>query len=136
MPGPPPTRNPRRRNARPDWRRLPAAGRPGEPPAFPIGRPTKAAAALWAQLWATPQATAWEALGWVRTVARYTKLVLASERPKAPGYLLAEVRQLEDRLGLNPMAMRRLMWEIESTPAAEAVPADVASLDDYREKLG
>lgn len=135
MPGPAPSRNPRRRNARPEWRRLPAAGRSGDPPAWPIGRPTKTALALWAQLWATPQAVAWEADGWVRTVARYTKLVLASERPKAPGQLLAEVRQLEDRLGLNPMALRRLMWEIEASPT-ETVPADVASLDAYREKLG
>jgi hypothetical protein len=62
--------------------------------------------------------------------------VLAAERPKAPGYLLAEVRQLEDRLGLNPMAMRRLMWEIVEAAPADAVPADVASLDDYRDKLG
>lgn len=32
--------------------------------------------------------------------------------------LLAEVRQLEDRLGLNPAAMRSLRWEI--APAEEA----------------
>jgi hypothetical protein len=136
MPGPPPTRNPRRRNARPDWRRLPAGGRGGEPPEWPMGRPTKAVLGLWAQLWATPQAVAWADLGWLRTVARYTKLVLASERPKAPGYLLAEVRQLEDRLGLNPMAMRRLMWEIVADPADQPTPAEVASLDDYRDKIG
>jgi hypothetical protein len=46
-----------------------------------------------------------------RIVARYVALVgTDSDDPR----LLAEVRQLEDRLGLNPLAMRRLGWEIAS----------------------
>jgi hypothetical protein len=89
---------------------------------------------LWGELWATPQATAWEDFGWTRTVARYCKLVLTAERPRATGTVLSEVRQLEDRLGLNPMAMRRLFWEIEGD--VQEVPTDVTNLDDYRNKLG
>lgn len=138
MPGPPPSPNARRRNARPEWRRLPAAGRRGDPPTFELGRPSKAEAALWVSLWATPQAVAWEELGWARTVARYCRLVVQAERRGSSTRLLAEVRQLEDRLGLNPLAIRRLAWEIvdalvqEDTDGAD----NVADLDDYRERLG
>jgi hypothetical protein len=134
MPGPPPTKHPRRRNARPDCRNLPAEGRQGDPPRFPLPRPSAAVRALWADLWSCPQADAWEQLGWTRVVARYAKLLVRAEKASAPGVLLSEVRQLEDRLGLSPMAMKRLQWEIVAPePAAHA---DVANLDDYRELYG
>jgi hypothetical protein len=71
-------------------------------------------------MWATPQAVAWETLGWTRTVARYVRLLVQSEKPKATMSLCAEVRQLEDRLGLSPMAMLRLRWEIVPDEVAEA----------------
>ncbi|MGI5485176.1 hypothetical protein [Microtetraspora malaysiensis] len=134
--GPPPKRNARRRNARPDWRTLPAAGRAGDPPPWPYARPSAAQARLWADLWATPQAAAWEELGWARVVARYTKLVLAAEKANAKASLLAEVRQLEDRLGLSPMAMRRLQWEIGEVAEDHPDLAPVTDLDTYRELYG
>lgn len=75
---------------------------------------------VWGELWATPQAVAWERLGWTRVVARYVQILLAAERPDMDEFgntkfnvgLLAEVRQNEDRLGLTPMAMMRLKWEV------------------------
>lgn len=116
MPGPPPkspeTR--RRRNAGPAETLLPKAGRSGQPPKWPLeGSPSSAEASLWRDLWATPQAVPWLQLGWTRIVARYCRLTVESEKRDAPASLLAEVRQLEDRLGLTPMAMRRLMWKID-----------------------
>lgn len=134
MPGPTPNPNARRRNARPDWRTLPASGRDGEAPEWPIGRaPSQAALALWTDLWKTPQAEAWESLGWTRVVARYTKLVLLSESSKASAHMLGEVRQLEDRLGLTPMAMKRLQWEIEAAPASDESAGNV---HDIRSRVG
>jgi hypothetical protein len=137
--GPAPTPNARRRNARPAFRRLPSAGRQGETPAWPLGgRASKAELALWAQLWTSPQAVAWEELGWVRTVARYARITIAAERPRAIAAVMSESRQLEDRLGLNPKAMRSLGWEIsavESVPDA-ANADDVADLDAFRARLG
>lgn len=112
MPGPAPKRNARRTNARPDWRTLPASGREGMAPEWPIGSPSAADADLWLQLWRTPQADAWFDLGWTRVVARYARLVIECETGDATAALLAEVRQMEDRLGLSPMAMKRLQWEI------------------------
>lgn len=137
MPGPAPSKNARRRNARPDWRKLPAAGREDDPPEWPIpGRaPPVAVLHLWNELWHSPQAVVWAELGWTRVVARYARLAVTAEKPSSPATLLTEARQLEDRLGLTPMSMKRLQWEIEETAVAD-VPAGVASLDDYRNDYG
>jgi len=135
--GPPPDKNARRRNARPDWKQLPAAGRCGPPPPWPLGgRKSKALAALWDELWASPQAAAWEELGWTRLVARYCRLLLEAEKPAATAALLGEVRQLEDRLGLSPMAMKRLQWETAEIAASASTSDDgVARMDEYRARL-
>lgn len=134
MPGPPPSPTARRRNSE-LWRQLPATGREDDPPAFPLQRPSKAVVALWAELWASPQAIVWEEFGWTRVVARYAKLCVAAEKPAASTSLLAEVRQLEDRLGLSPMSMQRLRWQIVDAPAESDESADVTRLDDYRARL-
>lgn len=134
MPGPPPKKNARRRNARPEWRRLPSSGRPGDPPPWPlVDGPTQEESALWHQLWASPQAIAWEALGWTRVVARYTRIAVYAEVGSTAA-LLSEVRQLEDRLGLNPMSMKRLQWEIVDEPADD-LPDDVPNIEDFRERF-
>lgn len=90
---------------------------------------------IWRYLWALPQAVAWEELDLVRTVARYAVLLPAAERVGCPVPVLAEVRQFEDRLGLNPLAMRRLFWEVKAS--AEVAVEDeagqpVATLAAYR----
>lgn len=137
MPGPAPTKNPRRgQRGRPDWRKLPAKGRKGRTPKWPLpGEPGDGVRALWADLWRTPQAVAWEDFGWTRVVARYALTVYAAETG-ATAAVMAEARQLEDRLGLNPMAMRRLLWEIVDESAdVQETPAGVTSLDARRAAL-
>lgn len=127
-PAPKPADERARRNKAPVAMRLPAAGREGEPPAWPVGFGHRALAdEIWAELWATPQAVAWERLGWTRVVARYVDCLVSAERdlddiddPKlyaamlaAQAKLLPELRQLEDRLGLNPLALLRLQWVVD-----------------------
>src|SRR5690349_18463249 len=102
MPGPAPKKNARRRNARPDWRSLPPDGYVGPIPEWPFGHDEPK---LWSDLWRTPQADAWSEMGWTRVVARYVSLLIEQEAGKANAALLAEIRQMEDRLGLSPMAM-------------------------------
>lgn len=72
---------------------------------------------LWRDLWRTPQAAVWEHSGWTRDVAQYARLKVRGEL----GDMAAakEARQWSDRLGLNPMAMLRLRWQIEQTDEAE-----------------
>ena len=120
MPGPAPkpdaTR--RRRNAPlANTLRLPVEGRKGDAPSWPL---TGDAPSIWSELWATPQSVAWERLGWTRVVARYVHVLTLCESPDSMSVgLLAEARQLEDRLGLTPMAMLRLRWEVAADEVAE-----------------
>jgi hypothetical protein len=116
----PPKFEPARRNARSGPVKLPAEGRRGDVPAWPLpGRTTAAERQAWADLWRTPQAVAWERLGWTRAVARYCRLMVEAEKRNAPAKALAEARQFEDRLGLTPKSMRLLLWEIVSDEVAE-----------------
>jgi hypothetical protein len=108
---------------------LPAAGRRGRPPAWPLEEQTPRERVLWRALWRAPQAVAWEQLGWPDVVARYARVVAEAERPGAGPSVRAEARQLEDRLGLSPVAMLRLRWAI-GTPEPQ-----VAVLDDIRTRL-
>ena len=134
MPGPAP-KDPaarRRRNVAVGKTVLPAGGRVGVPPVWPIG--SRSQPDVWADLWSTPQAAAWEKLGWTRVVARYAVLLDAFESSEGvpPAALLGEVRQIEDRLGLNPKSMRSLLWEVSSEDAVsdkrdEKTPSRAAS---------
>jgi hypothetical protein len=71
-------------------------------------------------VWKLPQAVAWERLNSERTVARYCLVLAASEERGASGAILAEVRQMEDRLGLSPMALLRLRWSIVDDEVLQA----------------
>jgi hypothetical protein len=72
---------------------------------------------LWRDLWRLPQAAQWERLRWTRDVAQYVRHKVLAEL----GDLAAakEARQWSDRLGLTPMSMLRLRWEVASDEVAE-----------------
>jgi hypothetical protein len=76
-----------------------------------------AEAELWSLLWETPQAVQWARLRWTRTVATYVRWQVRGEA----GDLKAaqEARHLNDRLGLNPVAMQRLRWTVAVDELAE-----------------
>lgn len=120
MPGPPPKKDSerRRRNApMANTLQLPAEGRQGPAPLWPgPGLMPEPYRPIWEELWATPMAVAWERHGWTRVIARYLLVLQASDealKSKEPdAKLLNEIRNLEDRLGLTPMALLRLRWEI------------------------
>lgn len=117
-PAPKPADQVRRRNApAANTVKLPPEGRSGDAPAWPLAGDTPA---TWDALWHTPQAAAWERLGWTRVVARYVHILTLCENPEAmTAALLAEARQMEDRLGLTPMSMLRLRWEIAADEVGE-----------------
>lgn len=119
MPGPAPSQDPVRRNARSGPLKLPAEGRKGGPPPWPLATQSLGEDTAWAQLWATPQAVAWERLGWTRTVARYCRIMVAAEHPDASPAVMAQATALEDRLGLTPKSMRMLLWEVVSDEVTE-----------------
>lgn len=93
--------------------KLPAEGRKGDTPEWPLpGKPSVREREAWRDLWSTPQAVAWEKLGWTRSVARYCRVMVEAEERGAPAMTRAECRQMEDRLGLSPKSMRMLLWEV------------------------
>ncbi len=115
-----PSFNPRERVAHVGPLQLPAKGFDGPVPDWPLpGRQSKAEQAAWVQLWRTPQAFAWNRLGWTRTVARYCRLMVRAERPGATAAIASQATSLEDRLGLTPRAMRLLLWVIAADEVGE-----------------
>jgi hypothetical protein len=86
----------------------------------------KLEAALWKDLWSLPQAVQWERLGWLRDVAQYVRHKVMAELGDLDS--AREARQWSDRLGLSPMAMLRLRWEIvaDETAAKRAEKAAAA----------
>lgn len=129
MPGPAPKPAAQRRRTNPTiaMTRLPSEGRKGEAPEWPMRTHAGFDENLWDELWSTPQAVAWERLGagTIRVVARYVVLLAEADvgEPKAA----MEVRQIEDRLGLSPLAMLRLRWEVAPDEVAEAREQRTAS---------
>lgn len=99
---------------------LPAAGRPGAPPAWP-GRTkaTPAERAKWVQLWKLPQAAAWEQLHMHDVVFNYCRLFvtlhadLDAGEPKAA--MATVVQKMSERLGMDSASLIRLRWQIEGS---------------------
>lgn len=102
---------------------LPREGYAGEIPPWPLARKTAADAQLWATLWRTPQAAAWAPMGdgVHRELARY---VVLTRGATADHRIAAEVRQLGDRFGMNPLSMRRLGWQVVGDDLADARGAE------------
>lgn len=135
-----PSFDPANRNPRVGPQQLPARGREGRTPAWPLaGRKRAGETEAWRELWRTPQAVAWERLGWTRVVARYCRIMVAAEATLDTN-LMAEARQLEDRLGLTPKAMRLLLWTIvgeapQAGASAGQPAAGGASVTDIRDRI-
>lgn len=100
-----------------DWIVLPAAGREGPVPEWPIGPgdPEKVnhprELVLWAELWGLPQAVEWERLRQERDVALYVRLLALAEAEGPKG---TELRIRGDDLGVSMAGMAKRLWRLES----------------------
>lgn len=105
-------------------RRLPKSGRKGPAPDWPLEQYRAGEPPIWMALWKLPQAVVWEEQSMHRAVARYVRLLNASEAVNDSGHLVghpglhSQVTAMEDRLGLTPRAMRLLLWIVEDDEAA------------------
>ncbi|MFG3710139.1 hypothetical protein [Micromonospora sp. NPDC047730] len=102
-----------------EWTVLPAEGRDGDPPAFPLIDPSGREVELWRGEWLRPQALAWERLGLEHEVALYVRNLALAEQPGAPVTLSTLVKQLRDSLGLSVAGLRANRWRIARDEVAE-----------------
>lgn len=111
------------------WVDLPAEGREGAPPKLPTDRKWHAETRKWwGTLWSKPQATMWEQDGstlW--TLARLHDDMVSGR--SEPVKVSPEMRQIEDRHGLNPKAMLQLRWRVAAVEAEDARPAGQPAAD-------
>ena len=139
MPGPPPKKGARYGAGRSGWVQLPKSGRKRPAPEFPWGVTPRG----WDELWSLPQALMWERDNALDVVARYASLRALVQNPQSledvNAAALSEVRQLEDRLGLSPMAMKRMQWEIseavQDDDEAPVSSAEVVNISDRYKAL-
>lgn len=118
---------------------LPAAGRPGNAPAFPLPKisrfrmefyegggkakvPDAGASAafrrreleVWREVWKTPQACAWQLESWRwPTIAEFCRLKTVVElEPDANASLVAQLHRFRDQIGLTPAGLKENGWAI------------------------
>ena len=111
---------------------LPPGGYQGEIPDWPDAAPHASDVVLdtWEMLWRTPQAAIWarQGLGVQLELAQYVKYYVEGTGSAAA----LERRQLADRLGLNPLAMRRLGWEVAPEIAVAEPVTPVEAQERYK----
>lgn len=100
---------------------LPATGRPGKPPAWPLTESTKREDALWAAAWRKPQAVEWQRLQIVEEVAVYVRAMARFEGRDAGPSAGTLVKQLQENLGLSAAGLSRRGWTIDSDPPTPKV---------------
>lgn len=100
-----------------DWITLPAAGREGDPPEWPLTRQSKRELALWQREWRRPQAIMWEQNGQDLEVALYVRSVVAAEKSNAPTNTRTLVKQQQEALGLSIPGLARNRWVIADVTA-------------------
>ena len=131
--GPPPDPNALRRNRKSDasgWSTLPAEGRTGPPPEWPLVDVRPREWDLWRDLWTRPQAVMWETLGLDIEVALFVRTLAEAEAPEPRSDPAKLAKQYMESLGLTGPGLLRLRWKIgpaeqapvEDTEDAPAVP--------------
>lgn len=135
--GPAPDPNALRRDRPSDaaeWIVLPAEGRKGPAPEWPLTEPAERELDLWARLWAKPQAVAWEHLGLHHEVALYVRRLGEAEERNSSVNLSTLVRQLGDSLGITTPGMRANRWRI-ADPASGEVKRPAARRTAARDRF-
>jgi len=105
------------------WVDLPAAGRQGPPPRLPgkLSEWHPETRAWWKRVWALPQAVMWDQSG--ETMVPWARIMEAVHRGADAIKASVEIRQHQDRHGLNPKAMLQLRWRlVEAVPEPEVAP--------------
>lgn len=118
-----------------DWISLPAAGRQGDIPRWPLTKATIREREMWEEIWTRPQAIIWEHQRQFDEVALYVRKFVEASKPKASANLTTAVRQMADSLGLTVPGMLRNKWRIGGVQTEVSQPRQqptVSSRDRFR----
>ncbi|MFJ3793888.1 hypothetical protein [Kitasatospora sp. NPDC090091] len=105
-----------------EWTILPAEGRQGAAPEWPLTEQSLREEGLWEQLWAKPQALMWERYGQELEVALYVRRLTEAELMDSRVNLTTVVRQMADSLGLTTPGMRANRWRINRDEEPATAP--------------
>ncbi|WP_443078258.1 phage terminase small subunit [Streptomyces sp. SP17KL33] len=137
--GPAPTSRERSHKAKADaqgWTTLPAEGREGPLPPFPLINPQPREYELWERLWELPQAVQWEASHLDFEVASYVRLLARAELPRSSSMIWAQVKMMGESLGLTASGMLRNRWVVGNVqPDEDAPPSPVSAVASLSERL-
>lgn len=136
--GPPPDPDALRRDRPTDqagWLTLPAEGRQGDPPSWPLTRASARELVKWTEVWALPQAVMWEEQRQHDQVALYIRALVAAEKPKAPVAARALVARLAEELGVSLPGMARRRWRIATTTARPTARTHDPDHDERKARL-
>jgi len=97
-------------------------------------RESKREAFLWAEMWARPQAVAWEDNGQEWEVALFVRSLARAEQPSAPIQMRVLTRQFMDALGLTIAGMRVNRWTL-GEPEQTRAKASAATGPSARDRL-
>lgn len=132
------------------WVTLPAAGRKGAAPKWPLVAPkvvdaegrarvqlsrqiAKRETELWKGLWRTPQAVRWQTNGQELEVALYVRSLVEAEQVGAPISLRTLIRQQQEALGLSLPGLARNRWRIGEVAAP--APKETSKGPSARERF-
>lgn len=113
------------------WVDLPASGRQGPVPGWPLSSPSGREIELWEAHWSKPQALMWGQSGLEYEVALYIRNLAMAEVPGAPANRSTLVKQLMEDLGLTEGGLARNSWRVvDDTPASKSRPRSRSSARD------
>lgn len=123
-----------------DWTVLPAAGRQGATPDWPLVEQTYRESTLWEALWCKPQAMMWDRLGQELEVALYVRRLAEAELVDSRVTLTTIVKQMADSLGLTTPGLRANRWRIDpgeddAPPAPTGGPSTSPMPPSARDRL-
>lgn len=128
-PAPDPNALRRDRDAK-DWLTLPAEGRTGPTPEWPLPTLADGELVLWEREWRRPQAVEWERNGQQVEVALMVRAIMRSSAPDAKAADMTAVQRYLDSLGVSMPGLLRNRWKIGDADQPSAVaPSRPSSRD-------
>lgn len=119
---------------------LPAGGYDGSAPDFPLPASSEVGgreAAIWDEIWRTPQACVWAVESWRWSIiGEYCRLKATVESdPGASAALVGQLHRYRDQIGLTPAGLKENGWKVAATESAEKATGTSGRRSSSRSRL-